>query len=136
MTKSWKEKYNNGKEHQVKTIDKNFADIESGKKMLIATPKIIDEYIRSIPERTETNLKTMRNDLAIRLFADKTCPVTTGIFLRIVTEKAYKEWQDGTSLGDITPFWRIINSKASIVKKLSFDYQFIVEQRTKEGLPA
>ena len=89
--------------------------------MLIATPKLIDEYIRQIPEGTETDLKTMRKDLAIDLFADKTCPVTAGIFLRIVTEKAYEEWSNGVNENEITPFWRVINAKAPIVKKLSFD---------------
>ena len=35
----------------------------------------------------------------------------------------------------ITPFWRVIDKKAPIVKKRSFDYAFIAEQRHKEGLP-
>ena len=136
MAKSWNEKFNNGKDIQVKTLDKKFADIEAGEKMLIATPNIIDEYIRQIPAGTETGLKTIRNDLAIELNADKTCPVTTGIFLRIVAEKAYEEWQNGTPVNSITPFWRVIDKKASIVKKLSFGYDFIEKQRKIEGLPA
>ena len=31
-----------------KTIDKKFADIPEGSKMLIASPPIIDEYVKSI----------------------------------------------------------------------------------------
>lgn len=135
MAKTWTEKYNNGKEHQVKSVDKKFADIEAGEKMLIATPKIIDEYIRQIPIGAETSLKTIRNDLAIELNADKTCPVTTGIFLRIVAEKAYEEWENGIPEDQITPFWRVIDKKAPIVKKLSFSFDFIEKQRKKEGLP-
>lgn len=136
MAKSWNEKFNNGKDIQIKTLDKKFADINTGEKMLIATPKILDDYIRQIPSGTETSLKTIRNDLAIELNADKTCPVTTGIFLRIVAEKAYEEWQNGTPLNSITPFWRVIDKKAPIVKKLSFGYDFIEKQRKNEGLPA
>ncbi|MEL7145212.1 MAG: hypothetical protein AAFO69_02500 [Bacteroidota bacterium] len=136
MGKSWKEKYHNGKSSLVKVIDKRFADIEAGEKMLIATPEVIDRYIRSIPAGHHTSLKIMRSDLAADQHADKTCPVTTGIFLRIVTEKAYEEWESGTPLQNITPFWRVIDRNAPIVKKLSFDYAFIAEQRNKEGLPA
>ena len=136
MGKSWQQKYENGKSPQVKVVDKRFADIEPGEKMLISTPKVIDQYIRSIPSGHHTSLKTMRNDLALEQQADKTCPVTTGIFLRIVAEKAHEEWVNGTPLKDITPFWRVIDRSAPITKKLSFDYDFIAEQRSREGLPA
>ena len=135
MGKSWQEKYNNGKSPLVKTIEKRFADIDAGEQMLISTPSAIDAYIRSIPAGHHTPIKVMRNDLAIEQCADKTCPVTTGIFLRIVAEKAHEEWLNGIPLNDITPFWRVIDQKAPIVKKLSFGYAFIAEQRRKEGLP-
>ena len=46
----------------------------------------------------------MRNDLAIEYGADFTCPMTTGIFLRIVAEYNYENLsKKGT---EISPFWR------------------------------
>ena len=72
--------------YKIKTIDKKFADIPEGSKMFISTPKIIDDYIKQIPFGKSTELSTMRNDLAIDYQAHKTCPVTTGIFLRIVSK--------------------------------------------------
>ncbi|MEM6525618.1 MAG: hypothetical protein AAGF85_20525 [Bacteroidota bacterium] len=121
MPKSWTEKYNNGKEAVVKTLDKDFSDMVSGDQMLIATPKIIDNYIRQIPEGTQVDIKTMRKDLSLDFNADNMCPLTAGIFLRIVIEKAHQEHEAGRSIDEITPFWRLINKKSPVIKKLSFD---------------
>ncbi len=121
MGKSWTEKYNNGKAAVVKPLEKDFADMQSGDQMLIATPQIIDNYIRQIPAGTKVPLKTLRKDLALDHRANNTCPLTTGIFLRIVVEKAHEEHEKGANLDEITPFWRVINEKSPIIKKLSFD---------------
>ena len=42
----------------------------------------------------------MRDDLAClkQYQADKTCPVTTGIFLRIISEASYEEYDNGIDL--------------------------------------
>ena len=47
--KTWLEKRNCNKSFKIKTIDKKFADIPEGSKMLIATPQIIDKYVNEIP---------------------------------------------------------------------------------------
>lgn len=132
--KSWQEKLHIDKEAEVKKIDDDFADIPAGSTMLIATPLIVDKYIRSIPKGTSTTLQQMRKDLAAEYHAAYTCPVTSGIFLRIVAEAAYEEYQQGKPLAKITPFWRMIDSKSPAAKKLTFGYDFIKEQRTREKL--
>lgn len=132
--KSWIDKRDLEKEPEVKRIDKDFADIKAGEKMLIATPKIVDAYIRHIPKGTETSLLQMRKDLAAEFHADKTCPVTSGIFLRIVAEAAYEEYEKGKAISKITPFWRMINEKSPAAKKLSFGTALLLSQRKKEGL--
>ena len=134
MAKSWKEKYETKAEPEVKVLEKKFSDIPEGNKMLIATPRLIDEYLRQIPAGHEVDLKTMRKDLAIDHLADNACPVTTGIFLRIVAERAHEEFQEGKPVSEITPFWRIINQKSPAAKKLTFGMDFINDQRQKEGL--
>ena len=57
--------------------------------MLIPTPLIIQEYIH-IESGDKFRCQTMRNDLAIEFNADFTCPMTTGIFLKIVAEYNYE----------------------------------------------
>jgi hypothetical protein len=118
----------------VKKLEKDFADMPAGAKMLIATPKIIDDYVRQIPRGKSGSLATMRRDLAVEYGADYTCPVTSGIFLRIVSEAAHEQIEKGTPLGRVTPFWRVVDEKSSLNKKLSFGEAFVKQQRKKEGL--
>jgi len=119
--------------HKAERADKTFADIPEGSKMLVATPAIVDEYIRQIPKGAHASLQQMRKDLASEYGADYTCPITSGIFLRIVAENAYEQLQQGKSVEEIAPFWRIIDLKSPAAKKLSFGTDFLKEQREKEG---
>jgi hypothetical protein len=132
--KTWVEKRETSKAAEVKKSPKDFADIQAGEKMLIATPEIVDQYIRNIPKGKESSLVQMRKDLAGEYHAHKTCPVTSGIFLRIVAEAAYEEYEKGKPLSKITPFWRMINEQSPALKKLSFGPDFVLQQRKKEGL--
>lgn len=132
--KTWIEKREAKKEFIIKRIDKRFADMPEGCKMFIATPKIVDEYVKCIEKGNELDIPTMRNDLAIEYGAEKTCPVTASIFLRTVAEAALEEFDQGKSIDDITPFWRMMKPKDKIAKKLSCGVDFIQEQREKEGL--
>ena len=132
--KTWIEKRDCDKSFKIKTIDKDFADIPKGSKMFIATPQIIDAYVKHIPFGKSTELSTMRYDLAIEYQADKTCPVTTGIFLRIISEASFEELKAGKDIGDVTPFWRIVNPKSKLAEKLECGIDFIKKQRELEGI--
>lgn len=123
-------------EPEVKKTDKAFADIPAGAKMLIATPRIVEEYIRNIPKGSHSTLQQMRKDLAAEFKAQYTCPVTSGIFLRIVAENAFEEYQKGKPVSKITPFWRMLDRKSPALKKLTFGTAFVEEQWKKEGIAA
>ena len=131
MKKSWSEKLKCDKSYLIKILDKDFSDMKEGQNMLIATPKIIDKYIKKIPKGKEVNLKTLRKDLASEYNADTTCPITTGIFLRIVAEAAYEEFLQKK---DTTPFWRVIDHESKTGRKLACGIEFIKNRRIKEGL--
>jgi hypothetical protein len=130
--KSWLDKLNENKESKIKRIDIDFADIPSGSIMFIATPKIIDKYIKGIGVGKLIDIKTLRKDLAIEHNADYTCPVTTGIFLRIVAEANYEMLQQEKRLEEITPFWRVIEPNSTLAKKLTFGQEFLQQQVEKE----
>ena len=132
--KTWIEKRDCNKSFKIKTIDKKFADISEGSKMLIATPQIIDDYVNHIPFGKSTELATMRKDLAIEYKADKTCPVTTGIFLRIVSEASFEELNAGKDIQKVTPFWRTVNPKSKLAEKLECGIDFIEKQRENERI--
>lgn len=102
--------------------------------MLIPTPKVVDAYIRQVPKGKHVDVATIRKDLAAEYHAETTCPLTTGIFLRISAETAFEEYQKGVPLNRITPFWRVIDAKSQTAKKLTFGTEFIIQQRKSEGI--
>jgi hypothetical protein len=102
--------------------------------MHISTPQIIENYIKQIAKGKSINTVTMRNDLAVENNAVFTCPLTTGIFLRIVAEAANEQMEQGVPLKNITPFWRVVEPNSALAKKLTFGQEFLMEQRKKEKI--
>ena len=84
--------------------------------MLISSPRSIANYVAKIPYGTEKSVMLMRRELADYSNADNTCPLTCGIFLRIAIEASIEQ-SDGEK-PDL-PFWRVIDRKSSLVKKIT-----------------
>jgi hypothetical protein len=135
MGKTWKEKLHVAKEPQVLLPDKAQAGAPVGARMLIATPQLIDRYVRALPYGTFRSVPQMREDLASSHGADVTCALTTGIFLRIAAEAALEELAAGKPVGEITPFWRVVEQESALANKLSCGSNFVLEQRRSEGAP-
>ncbi|MDI9335881.1 MAG: hypothetical protein QM520_02460 [Gammaproteobacteria bacterium] len=114
-------------------MEKSIAGMPAGALMYISTPLEIDAYIKTIPRGQSVSIQQMRDHLAKINKADCTCPLTTGIFLRIVAEAAFEQVSRDES-ANLTPFWRVIDPKSSIVKKLSFDSTFIQHMRNDENI--
>jgi hypothetical protein len=127
MAKTWQEKFESKKEEQIKRLDINFADMKAGDLMLISTPQKIVDYINSIPKNENRDLSQMRIDLAKQAKADVTCPVTSGIFTRIIAERSLELMAEDKD--PITPFWKVIDPKSSLAKKLSCGPEFIENLR-------
>lgn len=131
MAKSWQQKLHGNKEPQIEVVEKPFWGMVPGDKMLIPTPLLVDAYIKKIPRGETRTVLQMREELAKAHGATLTCPMTSGIFLRIVAEAAHEELAAGKPKDQVTPFWRIIEPKAPIRKKLTFD-PAIIEQLLAE----
>ncbi len=129
---TWNDKLSNSKPPEIKRLEKPFAGMPDGGIMLIASPEIIDAYVRAIPRGHTVTVKAMRGELADRHRAQFTCPVTTGIFLRVVAEAAWEKHLSGEPIDSITPFWRVIEPEAPLANKLVCGPNFISEQRQKE----
>ncbi len=136
MKKSWTQKLDPKTEAKIVQLDKDFAGIPAGSDLFVPTPRIVEAYIRKIPKGVSVTPQTLRKDLASEHKAEATCPVTTGIFLRIVAEAAYEQYQAGSRLKDLAPFWRVIDTQSPTAKKLSFGTEFLLDQRAKEKLAA
>lgn len=104
-----------------------------GKSMLYPSARMVDEAIRAIPEGQSITPKELRILLADRVDADYTCPVTTTMMLRIVAEAANESRQAGMAREEIAPVWRVLDARASALRKLTFDPAWIMAERAQES---
>jgi hypothetical protein len=104
-----------------------------GKTMLYPSARMVHEAIRDIPEGETITPKELRTSLADRYDAEYTCPVTTTMMLRIVAEAANEARQDGATPEEISPVWRVLDAKASALRKLTFDPTWILQERARES---
>jgi alkylated DNA nucleotide flippase Atl1 len=82
--------------------------------MLIASPLAVAELVEQIPEGHVMRLGELREQLATRFGADYTCPLTTGIFLRIAAEATLEEGEEGRQ----TPYWRVVRDDGRLLDKV------------------
>ncbi len=116
-------------------LETRFAGIAAGSILYVATPDILDAYIRKIPVGTVRPVEQVRRDLAKRNKADATCPVSTSIFLRMVAETALKQMAEGANRDDIAPFWRVLQPGTPIATRLGIDADWIEHQRALDIAP-
>lgn len=129
MAKTASEKLSARKEPRKVVLDKNFAGIHAGQRMLVGTPQMIDQYIRKIPSGETRTVPRLRNELARRHTCNAMCPVSTAIFIRIVAEAAIEALESGAEPNEISPFWRVVGPDDKIAKKLSVDREWIRHRR-------
>ena len=132
--KDWNDRLNTPGINGTKPSPRTFSDVVEGQPMLVPTARQVDDFIRSIPEGVEMDVRALRTALALEHGADVTCPVTIGYHLRTVSEAAHEALGRGADITDIAPFWRVLSGKTPTTKKLSFGANFVAEQRKREGL--
>jgi hypothetical protein len=108
--------------------------MKKGDKLFIATPVMVRDYMKKIRKGSAKTIVQMREEFAKAHKADATCPMTASIFARIAAEAAIEEMDDGKPAEKITPFWRLIDAKSPIAKKLSCGTAFVAKMRAKEGI--
>jgi len=84
-------------------------------KMLIPKPLDVDALMRKIQRGKVATVTQIRERLARDFDADLTCPLTTGIFMRIAAEAAEEDLNEGKK--GITPYWRVIKADGSLNEK-------------------
>ena len=84
-------------------------------KMLIPTPQLIDNLIRRVPKGKLVTVSELRRKLAADFAVDVTCPLTTGIFVRIAAEAAEEDRMNGRKR--ISGYWRVIKADGSLNPK-------------------
>lgn len=137
MAKTWREKHDSHKHPiAIQTLDRPFAGHPVGAKMLIATPKDMTAYFKSVPRGKLRDMDALRRSLASKYKTDFVCPLTTGIFSRIAAEHAYAQIAEGAATETVAPFWRVIDPNSPLAKKLACGPDFIRLMRESEGAQA
>lgn len=132
---SWTEKFNAPAKVEILPAPTSIAGRKAGEIMPVPTPKLVDDFMRSIPRGNHVDLKAMRKALADRHNTEVTCPIDTGYHPRTVAEAAHEALERGVSLVEITPFWRVLDATTPTTRRLSFGAGFVQDRRQQEGLP-
>jgi alkylated DNA nucleotide flippase Atl1 len=115
--KSWQEKFENTVKGLPKVVEvpPKWQKQMGGKMVLVPTPKLVDAVIRKVPKGKLITAGQIRGKLAADFKADSTCPLTTGIFLRIISEYANEQRLGGEK--DISPYWRVLKDDGKLNAK-------------------
>jgi len=112
---SWRAKLEKPQEPAVFEMTGKIAQRNGPGKMLIPTPMMVDEVIRTVRRGRLITQRMIRENLAQKMGADVTCPICTGIFTRIAAEAAEEDRAAGKAR--ITPYWRVVSDKGELNPK-------------------
>ena len=110
---SWRQKLQ--KEAEIVDVPPSWIRRYGTGKMLIPRPLDIDYLVRKVKKGRLVTQEQIREKLARDCKVNATCPLTSGLFIRIVAEAAEEDLRDGKA--DITPYWRVIKPDGSLNEK-------------------
>ena len=128
------ERLNRAKSSKRVVLKTDFAGLNAGSSMFVATPKIVDDYVNQLPVGQFISMPELRADLAIEHDCDATCPLTTAIFLRLVAEAALEQLESGSEIENVTPFWRVVAPGDQVSSRLPVNRQWLERRRNDELL--
>jgi hypothetical protein len=99
--------------------------------MLIPKPLDVDALMRKIEKGKLATVEQIRERLAKDFGADFSCPMTTGIFLRIAAETAEEDLSKGEK--QITPYWRVVKADGSLNPKFPGGVEAQAARLREEG---
>ncbi len=118
MSLSYQQRFDAAKPSYIKVNEKRFADLEAGSTVLIPSPQDIRSIIDDIATDETLTLTELRHELATRHGADGTCPVMTGMHLRIVAELVLEALDAGVPRTDLSPVWNVVDPSSKLAAKL------------------
>jgi alkylated DNA nucleotide flippase Atl1 len=110
----WREKMERPQEPKLVRVPPKMSQFGKGM-MLIPTPKLVDAIVRQVPRGRLVTVGEIRRKLAADFSADVTCPLTTGIFIRIIAEASEEDRANGRKR--VAPYWRVIKDDGSLNPK-------------------
>ena len=111
----WRDKLEKEQEPKLVTVPPKMVARFGKGQMLIPTPMLVDQVMRSVRKGKLITAGQIRAKLARDCAADVTCPLTTGIFMRIAAEAAEEDRAAGRKR--ITPYWRVVKDDGGLNPK-------------------
>jgi hypothetical protein len=129
--KSWREKMDNPNLPKLVAVPPRMRKRFGNGAMLLPSPREVDAFIRTVREGSVTTVSEIRQALARKHAADVSCPLVTGIFVRIAAEAAEEDAAAGKK--KITPYWRVLKDDGSLNPKFPGGVQRQEERLRDEG---
>ncbi len=99
--------------------------------ILIPRPRDVDALMRGVRKGRLITVAQLRERLARAAGADTACPLTTGIFVRVVAEAAEEDARAGRAR--ITPYWRTVKDGGKLNEKFPGGAAEQARRLRKEG---
>jgi hypothetical protein len=107
-------------------------DSRLGDRLLLPTPLLVAEEISATPPGTTLRISQLRERLALRFGADRTCPLMTGMFVKIIA---------GAVADDLAqrrkprwPVWRLVNDNGTLSTTWPLDALYRATRLREEGV--
>lgn len=131
IQKSWRAKLEKPQQPEIVDLPPNMPKAWGEGTMVIVTPLLIDGVVKTIPKGQLMIVKDMKEKFARDFGTQTTCPLTTGIFLRICAETAEEDRAKGAT--NITPYWRVIRETGELIDKFPGGIEHHAELLKQEG---
>jgi len=107
--------------------DKRFGD-----RLLLPTPLLLAEEITRVPAGKTISVSQLRGRLAERFGADRTCPLMTGMFIKIVAGAVAEDLAQGRK--PRWPVWRLVNDNGTLSTTWPLDALYRATRLRDEGV--
>ena len=128
MATIWAEQLASSTGIDIRPVPEGRRAMTPGASMLYPTAQVIQAAIKSVPEGETITPKELRQQLAREYSVEYVCPVTTTMMLRIVAEAANEARGQRKP---VIPVWRVLDKRASALRNLSFDPEWILDERAR-----
>ena len=130
--KSWREKLEKVEGlPKIVAIPKKMEKRLGKGKLLVPKPLDVDALIRKVKREKLVTQEQIREKLARDFKVNVTCPITTGIFVRIAAEAAEEDLRNGKK--QITPYWRVIKGDGRLNEKFPGSGKVQAKRLKEEG---
>src|SRR5438552_834275 len=129
--KSWRQKMDNPNLPKLVAVPPKMQKRFGNGIMLLPSPREVDALIRTVRKGSVITLTQIRQALAQSYAADVTCPLVTGMFVRIAAEAAEEDAAAGET--KVTPYWRVLKDDGSLNPKFPGGVERQEERLRDEG---